>query len=255
MLESASVGSASPFDLPPAAPVAAASHDGLSELDPWFYPPPLPQPRGLVFPFGLSAAAETLEVIAIALIMFLGVRTVAQNFVVDGRSMDPTFEHGDFLIVNKLAYRSFNLAWLPGTDNETWRPFGDPQQGDVIVFHAPGPGDRDFIKRVVAIPGETVEVRDGFVYLDGVAVEVHESVAAAPSYSFGPELVPDDKLFVLGDNRNNSFDSHSWGMLERSEVIGRAELVYWPLTRVGRISHQEGEPVGSPQLSGALSSP
>jgi len=188
------------------------------------------------WPWGMHGLIETVEVLALALLMFLLVRSVAQNFVVDGGSMEPTFHNGEMLIVNKLAYRNFNLSWLPFVDDDEWRPFGAPEAGDVVVFKFPQDQTRDFIKRVIAIPGQSVEVRGGKVYIDGIQ-QNEPYLDQAPTYDYGPVSVPEGQIFVLGDNRNNSYDSHSWGLLDQSLLIGRAEFRYWPLGRVGRIDH------------------
>jgi signal peptidase I len=198
--------------------------------------PPTKSGWTAVWPWGVHGLIETVEVLALALLMFLLVRSVAQNFVVDGGSMEPTFYNGEMLIVNKLAYRTFDVSWLPFTDKGDWRPFGTPQPGDVVVFKFPQDQNRDFIKRVVAVSGQTVEVRGGEVYVDGV-IQNEPYLDQAPTYDYGPTMVPEGQIFVLGDNRNNSYDSHSWGLLDESLLIGRAELRYWPLDRVGRIDH------------------
>jgi signal peptidase I len=218
----------------PSQPTAPQTHQGLSDLDSW---PPIAaaQPRR-ASSFGLAAMAEVLEVAALALLMFIAVRTVAQNFIVDGASMEPSFEHGQLLIVNKLAYDSFDLSWLPFSDNEDWTPFGEPRQGDVVVFRFPFDPDRDFIKRIIALPGQTVEVLDGVVRVDGMPLD-EPYLGEEVLYNFGPETVPEGEVFVLGDNRNNSYDSHSWGMLDQDLIIGRAELRYWPFSEAGRVDH------------------
>jgi signal peptidase I len=237
-----------PGDPPPVASFTGAplpqiaSHEGLAELDPWQPPePPSRRGGGLI---GLPAISETLEVIALAILMFLAVRAVGQNFVVDGSSMFPSFEDGQLLIVNRLAYRTFDVSWIPGVDEDAWRPFGEPQPGDVVVFEFSNDptGERDFIKRVIAVPGQTVQVANGTVLIDGVPVE-EPYIAEAPRYDVGPTLVLPGMVWVLGDNRNNSFDSHSWGMLEQSKIIGRADIVYWPLSDFGTVDHHDPEPV------------
>ena len=198
--------------------------------------PPRRSAWAMLWPWGVHGLVETVEVLALALLMFLLVRSVAQNFVVEGGSMEPTFHDGEMLIVNKLAYRTFDVSWLPFTDKDDWRPFGAPQPGDVVVFKFPQDQTRDFIKRVVAVPGQTVEVRGGKVFIDGV--ERREPyLDQAPIYDYGPTAVPEGQIFVLGDNRNNSYDSHSWGLLDQSLLIGRAEFRYWPFDRIGRIDH------------------
>ena len=223
----------------------APSHGGLAERDPWAAPPASPVPAQdersalqRIWPFGLRGLSETLEVIALALLMFIVVRGVAQNFIVDGGSMEPNFQHADMVVVNKLAYRTFDVSWLPLVEEDAWQPFGAIEQGDVVVFAFPLGQDRDFIKRVVALPGQTVEVREGHVIVDGVALD-EPYLLHAPSYAFGPQTVPVAHVFVLGDARNNSYDSHSWGMLHQGLIIGRAELRYWPLDRFGVVGHEE----------------
>ncbi len=225
------------------AVASAASHAGLADRDPWAAPPAAAPPDERttlqrIWPFGMRTLAETLEVVALALLMFIIVRGVAQNFIVDGGSMEPNFQHADMVVVNKLAYRTFDFSWLPLVEEDTWRPFGAIEQGDVVVFAFPLGPDRDFIKRVVALPGQTVEVRDGDVIVNGEVLD-EPYLLHAPSYAFGPQTVPPGHVFVLGDARNNSYDSHSWGMLQQGLIIGRAELRYWPLDRIGIVGHEE----------------
>ena len=226
-----------------AVPVVA-THDGLTELDPWRPVEARRKSGGGVL--GLPAVSETLEVIALAIMMFLAVRAVGQNFVIDGRSMFPSFEDGQLLIVNRLAYRTFDTSWLPVVGTDEWRPFGEPEPGDVVVFNfSNGPGGpRDFIKRIVAVPGQTVEVResDHILRVDGVPLD--EPYINEPlRYETPLTVVPPGMVWVLGDNRNNSFDSHQWGLLEQSKIIGRADLVYWPLSDFGTVAHHDQQPL------------
>jgi len=217
-------------------PPALVSHRGLVDFDPWT----APRKRGLAA-WGLAGLAETLEVVALALIMFMGVRVVAHNYIVDGASMAPTFQTRELVIVNRLAYREIDLSWLPG--GGTFRPFGKPEPGDVVVFlYQEQPRERDFIKRVIAVPGQTVEVRDGRVYVDGQPL-AEPYIAAPPNYAMPSTLVPEGAVFVLGDNRNNSFDSHLFGVVDQSRLIGRAELRYWPFDRFWRVDHHLGTPI------------
>ncbi len=217
-------------------PAQLPSHRGLLDFDPWA----IPRKRGLAS-WGLAGLAETLEVVALALIMFLGVRVVAHNYIVDGASMAPTFQDSELVIVNRLAYREIDLSWLPG--GGVIRPFGGPRPGDVVVFlYQEEPRERDFIKRVIAIPGQTVEVHDGRVYVDGVPLE-EPYISAPPNYSMPRTTVPEGAVFVLGDNRNNSFDSHLFGVVEQSRLIGRAEIRYWPFDRFWKVDHHLGIPV------------
>ena len=153
---------------------------------------------------------ELIETVVLTLVIFFLVRTVMQNYRIDGISMEPNFQNGQLLIINKLSYK-----------------LGQPRRGDVIVFHYPRDPSRDFIKRVIGLPGQTVEVRSGQVIIDGKPID--EPYGPAPgSYDAPPTLVPPNELFVLGDNRNNSSDSHSWGLLPMDKVIGRAIVSYWP---------------------------
>jgi len=241
-----SLGDAADAFPPAAAPgrLQAGSHGGLDDIDPWIRPQrPVAEPPGQsvfawLWPWGLQGLVETLEVVALALLMFVLVRGVVQNFVVDGGSMEPNFSSGEMLIVNKVAYSTWDLGWLPMIGSDAWQPFGEPSLGDVVVFRFPADPDRDFIKRIIALPGQTVEVRDQQVLADGVVLE-ESYLLDPPAYRFGPETVPAGHVFVLGDARNNSYDSHSWGMLDQELIIGRTELRYWPIGRAGRVGGEE----------------
>lgn len=153
---------------------------------------------------------EIAVTLVLALLIFLGVQAALQSFKVVGSSMEDNLHQGQYLLVSKAVY---------------W--FGDPQRGDVIVFHSPQNGDRDLIKRVIATPGETVEVREGKVYVDDEPLE-EPYILEEPSYTFPRTEVPEACYFVLGDNRNHSSDSHVGWMLPRENIIGKAWLCYWP---------------------------
>jgi signal peptidase I len=165
--------------------------------------------------------------------------------------MEPTFHNGEMLIVNKIVYRTFDISWLPWSDNKDWHPFGAPRPGDVVVFRFPQNPSRDFIKRVIAVEGQTVEVRGGKLLIDG-KVMPEPFLAQPPAYDYGPATVPAGQYFVLGDNRNNSYDSHAWGMLDNVFMIGRAELRYWPPERAGRVGIDDPSP---PPQAGVSRSP
>ncbi len=216
------------------------SHGGLLSIDPW---EPAHRPlMEILWPWGLRGLTETLEVIALAMIMFVAVRAVAHNYRVDGNSMLPTFHDGEALIVNRLAYRTFDLGWVPFLGIEEWEPFGEPQQGDVVIFVAQRvPRERDFVKRIIGIPGQTVAVHAGQVFVNGVGYD-EPYISAPPNYEFAAQVVPPGKLFVLGDNRNNSQDSHLIGMVDESEVVGRVDLRYWPIQAAQVIRAEFGTP-------------
>jgi signal peptidase I len=180
-----------------------------------------------------SVVREYAESIIIAVVLALVIRTfVVQAFKIPSGSMEETLLIGDHILVNKLSYG----VQLPIMDSKI-RPLGlagDPQRGDIIVFPFPRDPSRDFIKRVVALPGERIEVRNHRAYVNGEPlkepyVKLDERAATQPSrYShWGPEVVPPGKLFVMGDNRDNSADSRDWGFLDSEQVKGRAFIIYW----------------------------
>ncbi len=161
---------------------------------------------------------DILETVLLSVILFLGINATTARVRVDGQSMIPTFDSGEFIIVSKLSYK-----------------FGEPELGDVVVFHLPRDPDQDYIKRVIGLPGDEVIIQDGVIFVNGQ--ELSEAyVNASPTYS-GRWEVPEDALFVLGDNRNNSSDSHSWGPVPMEYIVGKAVFVYWPITSMGVIDH------------------
>jgi signal peptidase I len=153
---------------------------------------------------------EVLITIILALIIFFAARATIQTFVVVMDSMEPSFHEGQRLVVNKAIYM-----------------FGDPERGDVIIFRAPNGRLDDFIKRVIAIPGDTVEVKNGAVYVNGVKLD-EPYIMSPPSYTLAEQEVPEKSYFVLGDNRNQSNDSHHGWLAPRQNLIGKAWLSTWP---------------------------
>ncbi|HEY8477634.1 MAG TPA: signal peptidase I [Chloroflexota bacterium] len=179
-----------------------------------------------------SFVLELLQTALLTLVIFLLIRTVVQNFKVEGSSMEPTLHHGQYLLINRLAYLRLDntvLAQLPGLrDHEgPIYLFGPPQRGDIIVFRAPDATDRDLIKRVVALPGEVVEVRQRRVLVNGEPIP-EPYIRALPNYDQPPQRVPPGHYYVLGDNRPFSSDSHMWGFVPEENIVGRAWLSYWP---------------------------
>lgn len=165
----------------------------------------------------LHMAADFFETIALAVLIFLGINGISARIRVDGTSMEPTLHTGEYVVVNKFSYR-----------------FGEPHLGDVIVFHFPGNPGQEYIKRVIGLPGDLVQVEQGQVYVNGSPIQ-EPYIAAQPNYQ-GSWTVPANSLFVLGDNRNNSSDSHSWGMVPYSYVVGKAVFIYWPLNQWGTLT-------------------
>lgn len=164
-----------------------------------------------------SILRELLETAVLTIAIFLVVRVALQNFKVEGESMTPNLHNNEYILVNKIDYMIHN-----------------PTRGDIIVFHAvpAGQPDKDFIKRVIGLPGETVAVHNNFVWINGHKLkEPYINAAHRPLYTWGPRKVPAGDYFVLGDNRNNSDDSHLWPMtpwLAKNEIIGKAWVAYWP---------------------------
>ena len=160
---------------------------------------------------------EALETVLLALLAFCILRLGFQNYKVQGPSMEPTLRPGQFLLVWKLAYASHPV-----------------ERGDIVVFRSATRPTQAYIKRVVGLPGETVESSNGEVCIDGVPLD--EPYSATPAYrSWGPITAPDDCLVVLGDNRANSNDSRSWGPLPLSNLVGKAWFCYWPPADWGRL--------------------
>ncbi len=168
---------------------------------------------------------ENLLTAVIALVVAFSIRTfVAEPRYIPSDSMLPTLEEGDRIAVEKISYR--------------WRA---PKTGDIVVFRPPqqlqqyGYGDNQaFIKRIVGAPGQTIAVRNGRVYINSTPLP-EDYIAEPPSYHLDPVTVPSDRFFVMGDNRNNSNDSHVWGFLPSKNIIGRACFRFWPFARVGQI--------------------
>lgn len=177
---------------------------------------------------------EIVETVVLTLIIFFLIQSVIRNFRVDGHSMDPNLHHGEYLIVDKISYR------LPFN----WRL---PQRGDVIVFEAPTQPGKDFVKRIIGLPGETVEIKQGQVFINGAPYD-EPFGARLDRFSMGPQVVPEGEYFVMGDNRGNSNDSRNWGMLPFEEVVGRAWVSYWPPTSWGAIPNDA--PTSSATLFG-----
>ncbi|MGK7872867.1 MAG: signal peptidase I [Xenococcaceae cyanobacterium] len=168
---------------------------------------------------------ENVQVVAIALILALLIRAfVAEPRYIPSDSMFPTLEEGDRLVVEKISYH-----------------FHPPARGDIVVFEPPPQlqmqgyeKDQAFIKRVIGTSGETVAVLKGTVSLNNQSL-TEDYTFEPPKYNLPPVRVPQGQLFVMGDNRNNSNDSHIWGFLPEKNIIGRAVFRFWPLNRIGRI--------------------
>lgn len=174
-----------------------------------------------------SQVREYAEAIIIAVLLALVIRTfVVQAFTIPSGSMIPTLLVGDYILVNKFIYGAqipFTTMHLPG--------IRDPQRGDIIVFKYPQDETRDFIKRVIGLPGEEVYLKGSTVYINSKPLDEPYAIAdnstEHPEIEFGPVVVPPRAYFMMGDNRDNSQDSRYWGPLERGKIRGKAFIIYW----------------------------
>ena len=166
---------------------------------------------------GTSLFREIVETLLLTVVIFVLVNTITGRYRIDGSSMEPNLHDGEYVIVNRLIYR-----------------LQPPQRGDVIVFQREG--TREFIKRVIGLPGDTVAVQGSRVLVNGVAL--NEPYIAQPNaYTMEPRRIGPNEYFVLGDNRNNSSDSHSWGTVPLSTIDGKAWVTYWPPKDWGVVPH------------------
>ncbi len=180
-----------------------------------------------------SMVRELLETAVLTIAIFLVVRVALQNFKVEGYSMYPNLHDGEYILVNKISYMLHS-----------------PHRGDIVVFNATPAGpqykDKDFIKRVIGLPGETVAVHNDSVYINGHALsEPYIAPFYRPTYNFPAQKVPPNDYFVLGDNRNDSQDSHIWGWLPRKYIIGKAWVSYWPPSQLHLFYGQPGLHLGA----------
>jgi signal peptidase I len=161
---------------------------------------------------------EVIETIVLTVLMFLVIRFAVQNFNIDGTSMEPSLHNQELILVDKWTYL-----------------FHPPSRGDVIVFVAPPQPSQDYIKRVIAVPGDTLTINDKTVIVDGVTLNEtyvdpkNQGNMYAASRPITNLVIPPNDYFVMGDNRIGSSDSRAWGFVPRKNIIGRAALVYWPL--------------------------
>lgn len=167
---------------------------------------------------------EGLKTIGLSAVLAFGIRTfVAEARYIPSGSMLPTLQINDRLIVDKLGYH-----------------FKTPERGDIVVFSPTDTLEKQnfhdaFIKRVIGVPGDKVEVKNGRVFINDKPLD-EDYIAERPQYQYGPVTVPQDQYLVLGDNRNNSYDSHYWGFVPRDHIIGRAVVRFWPMNRLGEIT-------------------
>lgn len=244
---------AAPATAPPAALPGRAADAGLEPL-PW---------ETETAAIGDSASLrshkivrEVVETTLLAVLVFLAVRATFQNYRVEGHSMDPTLQDGEFLLVNKLEYSQINVKKLSnfipflqvGGASER-DVFHGPQRGDIVVLKDPRDlVNEHLVKRVIGLPGETFEIANGHVYINGRLLD--EPYITQPWDGSTPkEVIPAGDYFVMGDNRENSWDSRFFGLVPRSLIVGKAQLSYWPFSKFGQPAH------ASPKLADAVTRP
>ena len=190
---------------------------------------------------------EIIQTVLLTIAIFLAVRSVVQNFRVEGASMDPTLRTGQYLLINKVLYaRADGTVLASAVTDQTPNDdpnyvFGGPVRGDIIVFRAPGQSDKDFIKRVIGLPGEAVRVVNGQVFVNGKPLD-EPYITHRATYDLDQKVVPPGSYFVLGDNRPNSSDSHLGWFVPADNVIGKAWVSYWPPTYWGVMPAQAYTP-------------
>ena len=181
------------------------------------------------------AFREVSEALILALIVFLVIQGSVRNFKVEGSSMFPSLNSGQFLLVNKLVYFKLDTSRLsrviPFWDEDTPSnhfAIHPPRRGEVIVFRFPGDTSKDFVKRVIGLPGEAVEIVSGTTYIDGVALD-EPYLTTKDGSNTTPLLLEDAEYFVMGDNRRSSNDSRNWGAVPEANILGKVWVVYWPV--------------------------
>lgn len=215
------------------------------------YSPPPPPVRRSAVGRGLS---EFVRTVMLAALVFVGARLFVLPYQVEGASMSPNLHDRERVLVNRSVYYHFDLNrilnYLPGVEvsgERTVFPFHSPQRGDIVVLNPPiEHRTQPYIKRVIGLPGETVSFRNGYVYINGERLDEPYIGGAITDCDVADGCqdgkVPDGYVFVLGDNRDNSADSRSFGFVPIDDIIGKAWFANWPLDRIGILPHYDYEP-------------
>jgi signal peptidase I len=179
-----------------------------------------------------SKLREYIEAILLAIVIAFFIRTfVIQAYKIPSGSMKPTLQIGDHILVSKFNY-GVKLPFL----RSTLIPLGTPKRGDILVFIYPEDRSKDFIKRLIGLPGDTIEIRNKKIFLNSLPLNDTHGVyvdnliipgSVQPRDNFGPVTVPEDSIFVMGDNRDESYDSRFWGFVKMKDVLGKALIIYW----------------------------
>ena len=187
-----------------------------------------------------KALVDIAKALALAAFFFFVVQAMLQNYQVLGQSMEPNLHSGQHVIVNKAAYMSVDVdrlsKFIPFYEVDKGSElhlFGEPQRGDVVVIVSPQPSRKRLVKRVVGLPGDTIEIEGGMLKVNGRTMT--EPYVLGIPRDRGPLMIPADHYFVLGDNRPQSNDSNSFGPVHRSQIVGKAWLAYWPPEDFGTV--------------------
>lgn len=177
---------------------------------------------------------ELIETVLLALLIFVALQFSVQNFKVEGSSMQPTLTDGEYLLANRLVYLHISgeswasiLPWVESDEDLSTFAFHPPRRGEVIIFHFPRDPSRDFVKRVIGVSGDFVQIRKGTVWVNGAPLD-EPYVTHLGGRTIEEVQVPPNSMYVLGDNRRASNDSRDWGFVPTDNVVGRAWLSYWP---------------------------
>ena len=183
---------------------------------------------------------EIIEAVVLAVVVFMLLQTTVRNFKVEGSSMDPTLEGGQYLLVNRLVYLRIDMErlssivpfWQAKEDSPRYAVH-PPKRGEIVVFQFPQDPSKDFVKRVVGLPGEEIEVRGGTVFVNGGVLE-EPYLAADGSGGRNGRLfqLEEGEYYVLGDNRAHSNDSRNWGAVPEANLRGKVWIVYWPAPEI-----------------------
>lgn len=196
---------------------------------------------------GISELTRTL---LLAAIVFAGARTVVLPYEVEGASMTPNLHDRERVLVNRTVYFHFDLNrivnLLPGVERDgthEFYPFHQPQRGDVIVLNPPLESSQPYIKRVIGLPGESISFKDGYVYVNDERLDEPYVDGPITECTRTPycsiDRIPDGYVYVLGDNRDNSSDSRSFGYVKIDDIVGKAWFTNWPLTDIGLVPHYD----------------
>lgn len=236
-----------PFNL---EPHSTSKMSSPSQKEGWRSLPPDDSP-GFSLVIVRNAVRELVETAVYILLVFVIVRSMVQNFKIEGSSMEPSLHTGQYILVNKLIYFHFDAAaplhLMPGYNAQNLMPqitypLLSPKRGDIVVFEYPNDPKKDYIKRVIGLPGEKLRINGGYVSINGKKIEEpylkpnEQTYCNSEKCNEGKEVVvPPNNLFVMGDNRGNSSDSREWGLLPFDNIIGQAWLLYFPLDKIGPV--------------------